>query len=266
VASDVRIGPYAIIDGPAVIGPRCVIHSCAVISGTVRMGRNNHVGYGAVIGAEPQDYSFKPTTRSEVVIGNNNKIREYCTIHRGTMEGSATVVGNDNFFMAGTHLGHNVHAGSHITIANGVLLAGHVEVQDHVFIGGGSAFHQFLRIGRGALTQGNSTFTKDIPPFTIAAVYNTVIGVSSEGLRRAGLGAEARKELRAAFKLLYKSGWNKTQALERAAAMEWKTDEGRRFFEFIATSKKRGICESRDARSVARLYSMGLTPLYSVWE
>jgi UDP-N-acetylglucosamine acyltransferase len=247
IADDVRIGPYVCIEGPAVIGNGCVIHAHAVLAGTVQLGKKNIIGYGAIIGAEPQDHSFHSKIKSRVVIGDRNTIREYCTIHRGTTEGSATTVGDDNYLMAGTHLGHNVRLGSKITIANNVLLAGHVEVQDLAFIGGGCAVHQFVRIGQVSIAQGNGSFAKDIPPFTIAAQLNSVIGLNVIGLRRAGFTPEQRCEIKGAFKLLYRSKLNTAQALDRAKLQHWN-EEGRIFFDFVAKAKKRGICDIRDPR------------------
>lgn len=244
IADDVEIGPYVCIDGAAVIGPGCSIQAHAIIAGAVRIGTGNSIGYGAVIGAEPQDHSFHPDIKSEVIIGDDNRIREYCTIHRGTTEGSATTVGNHNFFMAGTHLAHNTKVGNHVILANSVLLACYVEVQDRVFIGGGTAFHPYVRIGQVAIAQGNSGFSKDIPPFTIAAMRNCIIGLNVIGLRRAGYTADQRKEIKDAFKLLYKSGLNTTQALERAENHDWNA-EGRAFFDFVASAKRRGICDVR---------------------
>lgn len=249
-ADDVEIGPYVCIEGPAIVGPQCVIQAHAILSGAVRIGKDNIIGYGAVIGAEPQDHAFHSGIKSEVVIGDHNRIREYCTIHRGTANGSATVVGDRNFFMAGTHLGHNVKVGNDVIIANSVLLAGHVEVQDRAFIGGGTAIHQFVRVGQVAIAQGASGFTKDIPPFTIAAMRNFIIGLNVVGLRRAGYTPAQRQEIKNAFKLLYKSGLNTTQALERAQQRDWN-NEGRVFFDFVAAAKKRGICDVRESHSSA---------------
>lgn len=253
-ADDVEIGPYVCIEGPAIIGPQCVIQAHAILSGTVKIGKDNIIGYGAVVGAEPQDHAFHSGIESEVMIGDHNRIREYCTIHRGSTEGSATTVGDHNFFMAGTHLGHNTRVASHVIIANSVLLAGHVEVQDHAFIGGGTAVHQYVRIGRVAIAQGNSGFTKDIPPFTIAAMRNFIIGLNVVGLRRAGYTPEQRQEIKNAFKLLYKSGLNTSQALERARQLHWNEDGGV-FFDFVASAKKRGICDVRETHAQAHVES-----------
>ena len=243
IAADVEIGPYVCIEGPAVIGKGCVIQAHAVLSGAVHLGKNNTIGYGAIIGAPPQDRAFHPKIKSKVIIGDDNNIREYCTIHRGTAEGSATIVGNHNFLMTGMHLGHNVKLGSHIIIANNVLLAGHAEVQDRAFIGGGAACHQFVRIGQVAIAQGVNALTKDVPPFTIVA-QSLIIGLNVIGLRRAGFNPSQRQEIKNAFKLLYRSGLNTTQALEEARKIKWNK-EGRAFFEFVEQAKKRGICDSR---------------------
>ena len=242
LGSGVTVGPYAVIEGPAEIGDGCTIQAHAIIGGHVVMGKNNVIGYGAIIGGDPQDFAFQPTVPSEVRIGDGNKIREYCTIHRGTTEGSATVVGSGCFLMAGAHLAHNCQVSDHVIIANNALLAGHVTVGDRVFIGGGCVFHQFVRIGRLAICQGLSGFGKDIPPFTTAAEINGIVGLNVVGLRRAGLSSEQRTEIKAAFSLLYRSGLNTTQALAAAGERAWGA-EARIFWDFIAGAKKRGLCD-----------------------
>lgn len=241
LAAGVSVGPYAVIEGAAVIGEGCEIQAHAIVGAHVTMGRENVIGYGAVIGGEPQDFAFRPQIRSEVRIGDRNRIREYCTIHRGTAEGSATTVGNDCFLMGGSHLAHNVSLGNKVILANNALLGGHVHVEDGVFIGGGCVFHQHIRVGRLAIAQGASAFSKDIPPFTLAAERNTVAGLNVIGLRRAGLSVEERMEAKEAFKLLYRSGLNIRQALEAASSRKWG-NTGKEFFQFVAAAKKRGIC------------------------
>src|SRR5678816_836679 len=249
IADDVEIGPYAVIEGPARIGASCVIQAHAIIGGQVVMGERNLIGYGAVIGAEPQDLAFKSDVRSEVRIGNDNRIREYATIHRGTTEGSATIVGDHCFLMVGAHLGHNVRLGDQVIIANNSMLAGYVEIEDRVFIGGGCVFHQFIRVGRLAICQGASGFSKDIPPFTMAAERNGVAGLNVVGLRRAGIGSERRTEIKAAFALLYRSGLNVKQALAAAGERSWN-EEAQAFWDFVRAAGKRGLCDflgTRDA-------------------
>jgi UDP-N-acetylglucosamine acyltransferase len=148
VGAEVEIGPFAVIRSGAVIGDRCRIQAHAVIEGSVKMGTDNLIGYGAIIGAVPQDLSFDPNTKSFVEIGSRNSIREYCTIHRGSIEGSATIIGDENFVMVGNHLGHNCILGNGVVMANDCLLAGNVRIDDRAFIGGGSRFHQGIRMGR----------------------------------------------------------------------------------------------------------------------
>jgi UDP-N-acetylglucosamine acyltransferase len=250
IADDVEIGPYAVVEGEARVGPGCIIQTHAIICSAARIGRGNVIGYGAIVGGDPQDYSFLPGTRSEVVVGDDNRIREYCTIHRGTTEGSATMVGDHNHFMAGTHLGHNAKVGNYVTLANNVLLAGHVEVDDQVYVGGGSVFHQYIRVGTMSFVQGNGKFGKDIPPYTIAADHNSIVGLNFAGLRRAGIPQDQRREISQAFNLLYRAGLNKTQALEEAEKTVW--GGGARFFiEFMSAAKKRGTCDLRKIRNAA---------------
>jgi UDP-N-acetylglucosamine acyltransferase len=236
----VQVGPYAVIEGAAEIADGCIIQAHAVIGGRVVMGPGNLVGYGAVVGGDPQDFAFRPEVQSEVHLGARNRIREYCTIHRGTTDGSATVVGDDCYLMAGAHLAHNCRLGSRVVLANNVLLGGHVVVEDGVFIGGGAVFHQHARVGRLAIAQGRSGFSKDIPPYTIGAEVNMIAGLNVIGLRRAGFSREQRNEIKAAFDLFYRRGLNARQALAAAADRAWGP-EAAAFFEFIGTARK-GVC------------------------
>ena len=172
IDSNAVVGPYALIEGPVQISSGTEIQGHAVITGSVQIGKNNRIGYGAVIGALPQDLSFDPNANSGVEIGENNVIREYCTIHRGTKEGSNTLIGSNNLLMVGAHLGHNARIGNNVILANNVLLGGYAEIHDRVFIGGGSVVHQFTRMGTISLLQGISGIGKDVPPFSIAIGIN----------------------------------------------------------------------------------------------
>jgi len=212
-----------------------------VMEGEVTIGRGNLIGHGAIIGVPPQDVSFSADRRTKVEIGDDNIIREYCTIHRGSADGSATTVGDKNFLMAGAHIGHNCAIGNNVVIANNCLLAGYVRVDDGAFLGGGSTFHQFMHIGRLVMVQGSSAFGKDLPPFTIAAERNYVFGLKIVGMQRARLSANDRSEIKEAFRLVYLSGLNTSQALEKAQTMTFGTP-AREFLDFVAGAKKRGIC------------------------
>ncbi len=241
IGADVQIGPFSIIGPHVTIGDETVVQSHVVIEGEAITGHGNFIGHGAIIGAPPQDVSFSPERKTKVEIGNGNIVREYCTIHRGSPDGSATKIGDKNFLMAGAHIGHNCVIANDVIIANNCLLAGHVRVDDKAFLGGGSTFHQFTHIGRLVMVQGSSGFGKDLPPFVIAAERNAVFGLNILGLRRAGFSARDRDEIKAAFKLVYLCQLNIGQALEKAATMTFGA-AGREFLDFVANAKKRGIC------------------------
>jgi len=243
---DVEIGPFSVIGSGARIGDGTLIQSHVVIEGEVRIGAGNFIGHGATIGAAPQDLSFSPERKTSVEIGDQNVIREYCTIHRGSSEGSTTSIRDKNFLMAGAHVGHNCAIGDNVIIANNCLLGGHVRVDDGAFLGGACVFHQHMHVGRLALTQGGSAFGKDIPPFVVAAERNYVFGLNVVGLRRAGFSAQDRDEIKAAFKLVYTSGLNIAQAKEKAATMNFG-GVAREFLDFVGQATKRGICPLKKA-------------------
>lgn len=235
-----KIDPRAIIGDDVEIGPECVVQANAVIEGRAILGAKNFVGYGAVIGAPPQDFAFKEGTKSEVRIGDGNTFREYVTIHRGTKDGTATEVGNGCYLMVASHLGHNVKLHDKVIIANNCLLAGYVEVGSGAVLGGGTVFHQFLRVGPLAMVRGGTRFGKDIPPYTSADGENLLSGINAIGLRRSGLTPEVRQEIRRAFKLVYRSGLNISQALEKSRETTWSPG-AQLFFDFVSSSK-RGVC------------------------
>jgi UDP-N-acetylglucosamine acyltransferase len=244
LGAGVEIGPYAVIGPEIVLGDRTIVQSHVVLEGRVTIGSGNLIGHGTVIGTPPQDLSFSTDRKTGVEIGDDNVFREYCTVHRGSAEGSVTKIGNKNFLMAGAHVGHNCEIGDNVIVANNCLLGGHVRVDDQAFLGGGSTFHQNMRVGRLVMVQGSSAFGKDLPPFVVAAERNSVFGLNLVGLKRSGFTAEQRDEIKRAFKLLYLSGLNISQALDQAATVNFGP-LGREFFDFIAAAKKRGICPYR---------------------
>jgi UDP-N-acetylglucosamine acyltransferase len=244
IDEEVEIGPYVVLGAGVTLGPGTILQSHVVIEGLVTIGSRNSIGPGCVIGAPPQDLAFSAERKTSVVIGDDNIIREHCTIHRGSAEGSSTTVGNRNFFMVGAHLGHNCQVGNNVIIANNCLLAGHVRVDDQAFLGGGSTFQQNMRVGRLVMVQGSSAFGKDLPPFTMAAERNAVFGLNTIGMRRASFNKAQREDIKAAFKLLYLSGLNLSQALEQSATTDFG-ELGREFFEFVAEAKKRSVCPYR---------------------
>ena len=221
LAEDVIVGPFAIIDAGVKIGPGCTIGAQVWITGNTVMGAKNHIGYGSIIGAAPQDTSFDAETDSNVVIGDNNSIREYVTIHRSAAAGGSTTLGDSNFLMTGVHLAHDVQMGSQNNLANNVMLAGHIKMGDHIFLGGGAGFHQFLHIGDYAIVQGNAVVSRDVPPFCMAHGRNELAGLNVIGLRRGGFSAEERADIKRAYQLLFRSGGNISEALGEAEEASW---------------------------------------------
>lgn len=238
----VRVGPNAIIEAGCIIGDGCEIRANAVITGGALLGPRNQIGYGAIIGAEPQDLAYKGAP-SRVEIGAENIIREYVTIHRGTAAGSVTRLGDKNFLMAGVHIAHNCLLGSQIIIVNNTLLAGHVQVEDRAFFGGATIVHQHVRIGTLIMTHGGADLKKDVPPYFLACKGSTVAGLNRVGLRRAGISQETRRALQAAFDLIYLSGRNVSQAVQELRA-KFHAPEIKHLLEFLEGSK-RGICRYR---------------------
>ncbi len=238
---DVVVGPFSYIAPDTQIGDGCVIGPHVVIHRHTTIGPGCRLHAGAVIGDLPQDLGFSGGV-SFVKIGAGCVIREGVTIHRGTKEGSATEVGEQCFLMANSHVGHNAKLGSKVILANGALLAGYVHVGDRVFISGNCLVHQFVRIGRVAMMGGGSGVSKDVPPFfTVRPLVSNMVGaVNVVGMRRAGLSIAARNEIRQAFRILYRSGLNVSQALAEIRA-RLHEPEILELCDFISSSQ-RGIC------------------------
>jgi len=205
VAAGVRVGPYAVIEDDVEIGPDCEIAAHAVIKRFTRLGARNRVFEHAVIGGEPQDVKFRRET-SYLEIGDDNLIREYCTFHRANGEGETTRIGSRNFFMVGVHVAHNCEIGDDNIFANEVALAGHIRVEDHVFLSNNVGAHQFVRMGRYAMIGGKSKIVQDVLPFFITDGNPARLrGVNSVGLRRGGFSEDERRALKEAYRLLFRS-------------------------------------------------------------
>ena len=220
LAAGVEVGPYAVIGPEVQIGPGSRIGPHVVIDGRVRMGSGNRIFPGACIGLEPQDlkYSGAPT---EVVLGDDNTIRECVTINRATAEGEQTRLGDGNLLMAYSHLGHNCVLGDRIVIANGVAVAGHVVIGDRAVVGGMLGIHQFVHIGTLAMVGGMSRIDRDVPPFmTVEGHPGRVRGLNRIGLRRSGLaerdGGAQLRQLQDIWTLLYRSDRVLADALSQA--------------------------------------------------
>jgi UDP-N-acetylglucosamine acyltransferase len=214
------IHPTAIIEDNVEIGPDCEIGAYAVIKRFTRLGARNRIFEHAVIGGEPQDVKFKGET-SYLEIGDDNIIREFCTFHRANGEGLITSIGSRNFFMVGVHVAHNCVIGDDNVFANEVALAGHIVIEDHVFVSNNVGAHQFVRMGRYAMIGGKSKIVQDVLPFFITdGNPATVRGVNSVGLQRAGFSEEARHALKSAYKLLFRSKMPLADVLEQLAQID----------------------------------------------
>jgi len=227
----VEVGPFSIIEDGVTIGENCRIGSHCVIKSNVTMGSGNTLDVGVVLGSDPQDakYNGEP---SYVRIGNNNLIREYVTIHRATGENEETVVGDGNFLMAYVHLGHNVQIGSNCSLASFAGLSGHCVVEDRAILGGLSGVHQYVTIGRMCMIGGHSRVTRDIPPFTTAQ-GNEVHALNVIGLQRNGVSSDDQNSLRAAFRMIYRSDLNTTDAIEQLREQEPLSPMVEEFIQFI---------------------------------
>ncbi|MGE5115325.1 MAG: acyl-ACP--UDP-N-acetylglucosamine O-acyltransferase [Betaproteobacteria bacterium] len=241
----VEVGPYAVIGPEVRIGAGTSVGAHCVIDGRTTIGRDNRIFPFAALGAAPQDmkYGGEPT---ELVIGERNTIREFCTFNRGTVQDAgATRIGNDNWVMAYVHLAHDVQLGSHTILANNATLAGHVHVGDWAIVGGLSGVHQFVHIGAHVMTGFQSHVSQDVPPFmTVSGNPLAVHGYNAEGLRRRGFSRERIAQVKQMHRLLYRDGLTLEQARDAIAALRGALPEGdpdvQAMLDFLAASS-RGI-------------------------
>jgi UDP-N-acetylglucosamine acyltransferase len=237
----VEIGPYAVIGEHVSIAAGTTVGPHAVIEGWTEIGRDNRIFQFASVGADPQDLKFHGE-QSILRLGDRNTVREFVTLHRGTEDGGGeTVIGNDNLFMAYSHVAHDCRVGNHVILANAATLAGHVVVDDHAILGGLSGVHQFTRIGCHAMISGGSVVVQDIAPFVIAQGDRAKpAGLNLVGLKRRGFSESALRDLKKAYKLVFRSGLRLEEALEKIAAELGDAPEVKTFTDFISGSQ-RGI-------------------------
>ncbi len=247
LSPDVKIGPFAVIEGRVTVGSGCVIGPHAHLIGPLTLGANNNIGTGSVIGGVPQHLGYNGEVTS-VEIGDGNVFREHVTVHRGMPVGAGpgtgvTCIGHRNFFMAGSHIAHDCVVGNDVIFANAALIGGHVTVGDRAFISGNSAVHQFCRVGRLAFLSGASASSKDIPPFWVMQDVNYVRGLNLVGMKRAGILPAERGAIRKAYRIIYmtRPALPLSAALLRIEAELGAFPAIQELVEFIRTSK-RGIC------------------------
>ncbi|MCL2064723.1 MAG: acyl-ACP--UDP-N-acetylglucosamine O-acyltransferase [Candidatus Cloacimonetes bacterium] len=241
LADGVVIGPYAIIGKNVNIGENTEVMAHAIVEGFTTIGKNNKIYPSASIGLPCQDLKYKgePT---KLIIGDNNHLREFCTLHPSATTDEDTLVGNNNLIMAYAHIAHNCQIGNNVILSNAVQLAGHVHVHDFAIIGGVTAVHQFVRVGTHAFVGGASGLRKDIPPFTRGQGMDRyrIAGINSVGLLRKGFSQETIEALVSIFKVFYLSKMNITQAINFADSMTDLIDEQKIFIDFCKQST-RGI-------------------------
>ena len=238
----VDVGPYVVIEGPVRVGARTRIMPFAYLNGHTTLGADNVVHPGAVIGHEPQDWSYKGLPTG-VRIGDRNLLREHCEIHRATREGGFTEVGDDNLIMSQAHVGHDSRIGSGVVLATGATLGGHVTIGDRAFISGNCVIHQHCRVGRLALMRGLSRTSRDVPPFVISDATSEARALNLVGLRRAGFDRAAVQALRRAFRILFRTPTNLSAAIARVEA-EVRSAEVDELLAFIRSST-RGVIRAR---------------------
>jgi len=238
---NVQVGPYSVVGENVKIGAGTVVGPHAVIEGFTEIGRDNRIFQFASIGAIPQDLKFHGE-KTRLIIGDGNSIREFTTVHLGTEAGGGeTRIGSHNLLMAYAHVAHDCRLGNHCILANCATLGGHVEVHDYAILGGLSAVHQFCRIGSHCMISGGSMVAKDMLPYTMAQGDRAKpVGINLVGLQRRGFSEAVIRDLKMAYKILFRSGLTTNEALKRIRAEIQASPEIETFLEFFENSE-RGI-------------------------
>jgi UDP-N-acetylglucosamine acyltransferase len=241
LADDIEVGPGVVIEADCRLGPGSVLMAHSYVGRGTIMGEGNVLHIGAVVGHAPQDISTTGQEDARARVGDRNTFREYCTVHRGSRDGSETVIGNDCFIMAQAHIAHDCILGDRIIMAVGALLAGHVEMEDSAFISGNAAVHQFCRIGEYAFVSGLSRVSKDPPPYFLIKGDSQVFGLNSVGLKRAGFSEEERLLIRRAYKILFRKSRSLESALREIENTLSHSPHAMHLVDFVRKSE-RGIC------------------------
>jgi len=247
VAADVEIGPFCVIEPDVRISSGCRLEGHVTIKNGTELGMNNVICEGAVLGGRPQ-HTSAPEDSGRLVIGHGNTIREHATLHLALKESGTTIIGNGNFIMVNAHIGHDCVVGDHNVLVNNVMLGGHVRIGNRVNLGGATGVHQFCRIGSMAMVGGQAHIIQDVPPFvTVDGLTSRIVGLNLIGLRRNGCSADEIKQLKAIYRVLYRSGrpWKEILAILNA---EYVTGLSGELTEFLQTTK-RGIVSERRSGS-----------------
>lgn len=248
---NVRVGPFAIVEDDVAIGDDTQIAAHAVIKSGTTLGAGNRVFEHAVVGGLPQHLHI-PDRPGRVVIGDGNVLRECVTVHRALDAEKTTSIGDHCLVMVGSHVAHDCHLGDHVIVANNVMLAGHVTIDDRAYVSGAVGVHQFCRIGSLAMVGGQAHVTRDVPPFvTVDGVSTAIAGLNRVGLKRAGYSSEAIAQLKAAYRLIYRSGLPWTKVLDYLA-VDFPTGPAAKFREFFLAGT-RGFLPARRVPTGATL-------------
>ena len=242
LADTVVVGPYSSIGEGVILLDGVKVGQACVVEGSTTIGKRCELFSGAVIGSIPQDRKYKEDEKAYLEIGEDNIFREYVTVNPGTGEGGKTVIGNNNLLMAYSHIAHDCVIGDHCTLANVGTLAGHVTLEDGAVVGGLTAIHQFVRLGKLSIIGGCSKVVQDIPPFSTCDGHPArVYGLNSVGLKRANFSLETVRSLKQAFKLLFFSNLIKKHAIEEIKKKILLTNDIQHLIDFVENSK-RGLC------------------------
>lgn len=247
IGKNVEIGPYCIIEANTIIGDRCVLKNNVVIRNYTQMGDDCSIDAFAVIGGAPQDLSFK-NEPTRLIIGDRCTMREYVTMSRGTANGKGvTIVGNDCYFMASSHVGHDCVVGNNVIMANSVALAGHVTIGERVILGGLSAVHQYCRVGRHAFVGGLAAVVSDVIPYgSVVGVHAHLAGLNVVGLKRRGFARVQIHEMRAAYRMLFAEEGTLQERLDDVVERFDAIPEVMEIIDFVKAESSRPLCLPRD--------------------
>lgn len=249
LGKNVSIGPFSIIEAGAIVGNDCRVAARVTIKERTRLGRGNEVGEGAVLGGKPQ-HVLAGDEHGDLIIGDDNSIRENATLHRALHPGASTIVGNSNLIMVNAHVAHDCRVGDHTIMANNVMLAGHVTVEDRAYLSGAVGVHQFCRIGQYAMVGGQAHITRDVPPYiTVDGHSSQVVGLNLIGLRRNGFSSAAIEQLKAAYRVIYRSGMSWREVLNELRK-SFALGPASEFARFLADGQRGFVQERRGARGV----------------
>lgn len=249
---DVGVGPLCIIEADTVIGDGCTLEARAIVKSRTILGEDNQIGEGAVLGGRAQHVQIQEPGGT-LVIGNSNRIRENATVHRGWSNDGTTTIGDHCYLMVNAHVGHDCRIGSHCILVNNCMIGGHVHIEDRAYVSGGSAVHQFCRIGKLAMIGGLAKIVQDVPPFVMVEGAGTaeIVGLNKVGLRRNGYKTDEILQLKEAYRVIYRQGLRWKEVLE-ILARDFNTGPAAAFYEFLK-SGKRGFVQERRLSSKATL-------------